>query len=75
MRVEKSEFTILMKKDDTVREITSTKFYEVVVPRNLKKVGCVFEAKDALLAGEEVDGALINMRGMTFKKVEVEDAC
>lgn len=67
MFVEKNDFTILMKTANSEKKITSTKFYEVVISRNLKSIQRVFDAKAALLAGQVVDGETIAMKGMTFE--------
>lgn len=71
MLVEKNNFKIIMAKSDTTEvTISSTKFYEVAVSKNLKTIQKVFDAKESILRGGTVDGRNINLPGLTFRKAE-----
>ena len=68
---EKRSYDIIMMNTDGVEKIIrSTKFYLILVSKNLRNIKTIFEAKRLLLAGEVVMGSEIGLPGLTFRKAD-----
>ncbi len=70
MKNDKDFAVIVTKPDGTVKEMFYSTIIGVVIERNddAKGVMKIFEAADKIKAGDEVDGADINMKGYSFKR-------
>lgn len=65
------ELILKTQKDGSEKTVTLQKFVEVTVPRNsysVKAVDNLMAVRERLKNGEEVDGAEINLKGVTFRR-------